>query len=296
MDRGGRQSGEGLEDSGAAATVISVLILTRNEERNLLRCLESVKWSDDVLVLDSYSTDRTVEIAKSAGARVIQRTFDDFAGQRNFGLRDGCLRHEWVLHLDADEVVTRALSDELRQVGQSGERDAYRLASRLMFRGTWLRHAGMYPTYQVRFGRKDCLSFVQVGHGQRETTPLERVGTLAQPLLHYSYSKGLDDWFARHNRYAAAEARQAFRERDERLLNWRGLFAGDPVRKRRALKQLASRMPFRPTLRFMYMYVLRGGWRDGAAGFTYCRLLALYEYMIVLKLRELHDLERGLQL
>ena len=178
MDSGGGQSGEGLEDSGAAATVISVLILTHNEERNIPRCLESVKWSDDVLVLDSYSTDHTVEIAKAAGARVIQRTFDDFAGQRNFGLRHGCLRHEWVLHLDADEVVTPGLSDELHRVVQSGGKDAYRLASRLMFRGTWLRHAGMYPTYQVRFGRRDRLSFVQVGHGQRETTPLERIGTL----------------------------------------------------------------------------------------------------------------------
>jgi glycosyltransferase involved in cell wall biosynthesis len=276
--------------------VISVLILTHNEERNLPRCLESVKWSDDVLVLDSYSTDRTVEIAKAAGIRVIQRTFDDFAGQRNFGLRHGCLRHEWVLHLDADEVVTPALFDELRQVGQSGEKDAYRLASCLMFRGRWLRHAGMYPTYQVRFGRKHRLSFVQVGHGQRETTPLERVGTLAQPLLHYSYSKGLDDWFAKHNRYATAEARQAFQERGERLLNWRGLFTRDAMRRHRALKQLTSRMPLRPTLRFVYMYVLRGGWRDGTAGFTYCRLLAFYEYMIVLKLRELHDLERGLTL
>ena len=106
----------------------------------------------------------------------------------------------------------------------------------------------------------------------------------------------MDDWFARHNRYATAEARQAFREREEGLRDWRGLFAGDVVRRRRALKQLSFRMPCRPTLRFIYMYVVRSGWRDGAAGFTYCRLLALYEYMIVLKLRELHDLELGLPL
>ena len=109
--------------------MISVLILTFNEEANLPRCLKSVAWSDDVLVVDSFSTDRTVEIAKKFGARVLEREFDHFAGQRNFGLDMGELRHDWVLHLDADEVVTEALRDEMIAVRQ-GSYHAYRVPSR----------------------------------------------------------------------------------------------------------------------------------------------------------------------
>ena len=270
---------------------VSVLILTFNEEDNLPRCLDSVAWADDVLVMDSFSTDRTLEIAAARGARVIQRKWDHFAGQRNYGLDHGGFRHEWVLHLDADEVVTPELRDELLRTAASAGQDAYRVASKMMLQGRWLRRAGMYPAYQVRFGHRDRLRFKMVGHGQRECLPPERVGTLAHPLVHYSFSKGYGDWFEKHNRYSTAEAIQALAEAESGERDWAGLISGDAVRRRRALKQLAARMPFRPTLRFLYMYVLRRGFLDGAAGYTYCRLLSTYEYMTVLKLRELRHRE-----
>jgi glycosyltransferase involved in cell wall biosynthesis len=266
---------------------ISVLILTLNEEENLPRCLDSVAWADDVLVVDSFSADRTVEVAESMGARVLQRSFDNFAGQRNFGLLEGGLRYDWVLHLDADEVVPPELRDELLAIVEHGDKDAYRVPSKMMLHGKWLRRAGMYPTYQVRFGRKESLSFVQVGHGQREALPPERIGTLENALVHYSFSKGLDDWFEKHNRYSTAEAVQALKEARDGGIDWSGLASGDGTRRRRALKSLAARMPFRPSLRFLYMYVFRLGFLDGAAGYTYCRLLAMYERMTVLKMKEL---------
>ncbi len=275
--------------------MISVLILTGNEEMNLPRCLDSVRWSDDVLVLDCFSTDRTVEIAEATGARVIQRRFDTFADQRNFGIRNGAMSHDWVLHLDADEVVTPALRDELQQIAASADKDAYRLASKMMFRGQWLRHAGMFPSYQVRFGRRDRLTFKQVGHGQREDIEPDRIGTLSEALLHFSFSKGLDEWFAKHNVYSAAEARHALLDTGVGL-NVAGIASGDPMERRRALKRLASRLPFRPTLRFLYMFLVRGGWRDGSAGYTYCQLLATYEKMIVLKSQELRALQRKVSL
>ena len=186
--------------------MISVLILTLNEAQNLPRCLESVAWSDDVLVVDSFSTDRTVELARSRGARVLQNRFEDFARQRNFGLREGKLKHDWVLHLDADEVVTPELQAELQALANRAEHDAYRVASKMMFQGRWLKRSGMYPSYQVRFGRRDRLKFQQVGHGQRESLATGSVGTLREPLLHHSFSKGLADWIERHNRYSTAEA------------------------------------------------------------------------------------------
>jgi glycosyltransferase involved in cell wall biosynthesis len=281
--------------SAVAATVpVSVLILTLNEELNIQACLSALRGFDDILVLDSFSTDRTVQIAEAMGARTHRRAFDNFAGQRNFALEQLGFKHEWVLHLDADEVLTAELRDEIQRAIQNPACDAYRVPSRLMFLGQWLRYSGMYPTYQVRLGRKDKLRFVQVGHGQRETLDPQRIGTLKNAYLHHSFSKGLPDWFERHNRYSTDEAREAVaRRQDGREIDWIGLASLEPTRRRRAFKDLSAVLPFRPLLRFLYMYVLRLGFLDGRAGWTYCRMLAIYEFMIVAKTREMMR-ERGL--
>jgi len=265
--------------------LISVLILTLDEEANIGDCLDSVSWADDVLVLDSGSTDRTVEIATARGARVMHRDFDDFARQRNYGLAHGDLAHDWVLHLDADERVTPALRDALHARAKAGAHDAYRVPSKLMLHGQWLKHAGMYPTYQIRFGRREALTFTQVGHGQRGDLPADAIGTLDEPLVHHAFSKGLDHWLDRHNRYSTDEARHALALRDGRGIDWAGLVATDAQRRRRALKDLSYRLPLRPLLRFLYVYVLRLGVLDGRAGFDYAKMLAVYEAMIDLKIR-----------
>jgi glycosyltransferase involved in cell wall biosynthesis len=257
-----------------------------NEEVNIGDCLDSVSWADDVLVLDSGSTDRTVEIAEGKGARVMHREFDDFASQRNYGLQEGDLQHEWVLHLDADERVTPELKKEILQTTSSTDKDAFRVPSKLIFQDQWLKHAGMYPTYQTRFGRREALSFTQVGHGQRGDLDPERLGTLEEPLLHYAFSKGIADWLERHNRYSTDEARHALQVRSDDV-DWSGLVSDDAQRRRRALKDLSYRLPFRPLLRFFYMYVGRLGVLDGRAGLDYCLLLAIYEYMTTLKMRRM---------
>lgn len=264
--------------------MISVLILTLNEEINIGDCLDSVAWADDVLVLDSGSEDRTVDIARSRGARVMHRAFDDFASQRNYGLEEGNLSHDWVLHLDADERVTPGLRDALQDKARHGERRAYRVPSKLIFQGRWLKHAGMYPTYQIRFGSRDALTFTQVGHGQRGSLPAEEVGTLDEPLLHYAFSKGISDWVRRHNRYSSDEAEHALKT-DVRSVGWANLVTGDVQARRRALKDLSYALPFRPLLRFLYVYLGRLGFLDGRPGFDYAVLLAFYEYLISLKRR-----------
>jgi glycosyltransferase involved in cell wall biosynthesis len=266
--------------------MISVIILTHNEETNIGRCLDSVSWSDDILVVDSFSEDRTVEISKRCGARVIQRAFDDFSSQRNFGSEQGNLKYEWMLHLDADEIVTPELRAEL-QGAALGDKDAYRVSSKLIFCGKFLRHAGLFPWYQVRFGRKQALRFKQVGHGQRETLGPSRIGTLKSSLLHFNFSKGLSDWIERHNRYSTAEAQQnvyGYTDDDVPILD---LLSAETDRRRRAAKRIFRRLPGRPTIRFIYMYLFRGGILDGKIGFTYCRLLAWYEWLVVQKEREI---------
>lgn len=273
--------------------MISVVILTLNEAANLPRCLTSVAWSDDVVVLDSGSTDATVEVAQALGARVLVRGFDSFAGQRNFAMEQAGFRHPWVLHLDADEVVTPALRDELLAIASAADArfPVYRLASKIIFMGRWLKHAGMYPAYQVRFGRGEALRFIDHGHGQREVQPPDQVGTLHQPLEHYNFSKGVNDWFARHLRYAEREARLMLVER-EQPLRLGQLFGRDATLRRRALKRLAARLPMRPWLRFFYAGILRGGFLDGVAGLRYARMLAIYQQFIDLNLQELRAPER----
>jgi glycosyltransferase involved in cell wall biosynthesis len=240
-------------------------------------------------VLDSFSTDQTVECAKSKGARVYQRAFDNFAGQRNHAIDHIEFRHDWVLHIDADEVVTEELAHEMALKIQDQQFAAYRIASKMMFMGKWLRFSGMYPCYQVRLGRKDRLRFEQVGHGQREIIEASQVGTLQAPYLHFGFSKGMADWLERHNRYSSDEAKNGVE-----LLRQGGgglgeVFTADPAARRRGLKRLSVRLPLRPFFRFVYMYVIRLGFLDGRAGFVYCRLLAMYEYWIVLKMRELNE-------
>lgn len=274
--------------SGAEVMPLSVLILTLNEADNIGKCIGALEWSDDIVLVDSFSTDSTVDDARALGARVYQRKFDNFANQRNFALEEISFKHEWVLHLDADELVTPALRDELRATIANPDFDAYRVPSMMMFLGKWLRYAGMYPSYQVRLGHLNALRFKQVGHGQRENLSSDQIGTLNNPYIHDCFSKGITEWIEKHNRYSSDEARHGIEQLRHGGIDWRGVFNHvDKTRRRRAIKGLVNRLPFRPSIRFVYMYVLRRGFLDGRAGFVYCRLLASYEYWIVLKMKEL---------
>lgn len=267
---------------------ISILIPTFNEEKNLPTCLAAIAWCDDIVVIDSFSTDGTVEIAEKFGVRVYQRQFDNFAGQRNFALTNFEFRHEWVFHLDADEIITDELKSEMEREIENAKVDAFRVPSKMIMLGKWLRFSGMYPAYQVRLGRVGVLRFKQVGHGQREDMNAGRIGTLRNPYLHYSFSKGFEGWFTKHNLYSTQEAVEGLMILGKKSIDWGGLFSIDaPTRRRRVLKDISVRLPFRPLLRFLYIYILRCGFLDGKAGLTYCLLMIIYEYMITLKMKEL---------
>lgn len=260
---------------------VSCLILTFNEAANIGLCLEALSWCDDILVLDSGSTDATVDIARSYGARILERPFDDFARQRNFGLDSGEFRHDWVLHLDADEIVTPEFVTDLNALNPQPGIDAYRIPAKTILFGRWLKHAGMYPVYQVRLGHRDRLRFIQVGHGQREKLAAERVAVFDEPYLHYSFSHGLFGWLTKHVRYARDEAALILEVR--KGANEEGGGA-DVTSRRRATKAKVARLPvvLRPFIRFLYIYGLKQGFRDGRAGFAYAFMLSVYEGMIVI--------------
>jgi glycosyltransferase involved in cell wall biosynthesis len=261
--------------------MFSVLILTLNEERNLPRCLGSVKEIDDVVVLDSGSTDRTEEIARHAGARIFRRRFDDFATQRNFAQQHIEFRHPWVFHLDADETMTPALARECSAAAMQ-QVEGFFVAPKMIFHGRWIRHCTDYPAYQARFVRAPEFRFVQVGHGQREA-PGQRLGTLSESYHHY-VPDDANEWLAKHRRYARDEAEERAHSRVAKGA-WRKLLASEPLERRRALKRFSHALPFRGSTRFVYQYLFRGGFLDGRPGFEYCRRLARYESLITQELR-----------
>ncbi|MFT4111760.1 glycosyltransferase family 2 protein [Silvibacterium sp.] len=267
--------------------MISVLILTKNEEQDLPGCLESVAWCDDVHVFDSMSTDRTEEIAVAHGAVFTQRLFDGYARQRNAALEELAFRHEWIFILDADERPTPELVAEMQRVATLTEAgvNGYRLRRRDFFMGTWLKHAQISPYYirLVRRGR---------AHYTREINEVLEVdgaiGDLAAPLDHYPFSKGIRHWIDKHNVYSTMEARVVADGLSLAQASWREAFFGRDFHSRRvAQKALFYRMPARPLLKWAYMMFARRAVLDGAAGVAYATLQSIYEYFIVLKTREI---------
>lgn len=266
----------------------STLILTFNEEDNLPRCLDSLADCTDVIVLDSYSSDRTVAIAESRGVRVFQRRFDTFAAQRNWAIDTVEFQNPWILHLDADECMTPALDAEIRDAVSRDEKSAYLVANKLIFMGRWIRHASMYPFYQARLLRLGESRFTQQGHGQVLEYASRGVGTLREPYIHYNFSRGVADWLARHNRYSADEARRLVDHRQPLSASLASLCgAATPEQRQQAFKRLADNVPLRPLVRFLYLYVWKLGFLDGQAGFDYCVLMSFFDYLTRLKAREL---------
>ncbi len=279
--------------------MISVLVLTRNEEQDLPGCLRSVNWSDDVWVLDSYSTDGTRAIAEAAGAHVIERVFDNWSAHQNWALANIAFRHPWVFYLDADERVSPELADSLRGVvteaadpnGVSNELApaspvAFEVQRRDFLRGTWLQHVQMSAFY-IRLFRPAHIRY------ERLVNPVTRVdgriGRLAGTLEHYPFSKGLAWWIGRHNDYSTKEAQQAISNRASESSPSLGdaLFSKDFAIRRKQQKLLFYRLPARPLLKFATLYILKRGFLDGRAGLEYAILQSIYEYFIVLKTREL---------
>jgi glycosyltransferase involved in cell wall biosynthesis len=271
----------------------SVLVLTFNESANIERCLASLKECDDIVVLDSFSTDDTLDLVSRYPARVHQRRFDSFAGQRNWAIRNLSFKHHWILHLDADECLTPELHEELLQVIARDEKSAYLIANKIVFMGRWIRRSSMFPHYQARLLRLGEAEFVQKGHGQTLGATTRGVGVLQHAYWHHNFSKGIADWVTRHNRYSTDEANRIHRDRgDVFTAVWQALTASTQEGKQQARKRLADAIPCRPLVRFVYLYLVRLGFLDGAPGFRYCILMSFYDYLVRLKVRELNERAR----
>lgn len=265
---------------------ISVLILTKNEQQDLPGCLQSVSWSDDIHVYDSVSTDATVEIATLFGATVTQRPFDNWAAHQNWGLANLVFKHPWVFYIDADERMTPELVQAVQAAASSpADKVAFRLHRRDFFMGTWLQHVQTSSLY-MRLFRPEKMRY------ERLVNPLSiadgAVGELSGYLDHFPFSKGVGHWVDRHNSYSRFEAEQIVSNRaNGEGFSWVKAFTAKDFHQRRYhQKELFYRLPCRPLVKFLLLYVAKRGFLDGRAGFTYAVLQAVYEYFIVLKVRE----------
>jgi glycosyltransferase involved in cell wall biosynthesis len=265
----------------------SVLIPTKNEERNLPTTLDRLGWVDEIIVFDSLSTDNTLAIAKNYGATVFQREFDNFADHKNWALDHLPFRNDWILILDADEQVPEDLEHEIRRICAAPPLfDAYAIARRIYVDGVWLRRAGKYPDYQIRLFRKGKARYERrIVHEHMVVDG--KTGVLRASLVHID-KKGARRYIERHNHYAEMEAVEAYIARHSPQ---QGQGSSPRGRlSRRQLKDFAYRyLPFRPALVFIYLYVFRLGFLMGHAGLKTCALRTFYEYMIDLYLEELED-------
>jgi glycosyltransferase involved in cell wall biosynthesis len=268
--------------------MISIIILTKNEARDLPGCLKSVAWSDDIVVYDSLSTDATNNIALQANARVVERQFDNWASHQNWGLKNISFRNPWVFYIDADERLTPEASRELQAIAAAPHSDtvAYRIQRRDFFQGRHLRHVQTSPWY-IRFFRPEFV------HYERLVNPITvvdgPVGNLRGYLDHYPFSKGIGHWINRHNNYSTFEAQQIIdNRRTGEPFSLKAAFLEKDFNNRRFhQKELFYRLPGRPVLKFVLLFLVKRGFLDGSPGFTYALLQSIYEIFIVLKVQEL---------
>ena len=274
---------------------ISILILTKNEQQDLPGCLQSVSWSDDVHVYDSGSTDDTAAIANRFGAKWTERTYGesklafggDESAHRNWGLQNIPFKHPWVFVIDADERMTPDLVCAVEAaIVSPGDQVAFRVQRRDFFLGTWLKHVQTSPLYMrlirpEKIRHERLINTASIADGP--------VGQVTGYLNHYPFSKGMGHWIDRHNSYSRFEAQQIINNRaaGEGFSLVKAFTSKDFHQRRYHQKELFYRLPCRPLVKFLLLYVAKRGFLDGRAGLTYAILQAVYEYFIVLKVREL---------
>ena len=276
---------------------ITALVATLNEEENLPGCLKSLTFCDRVVVLDSQSSDDTEKIAHEFGAELIQFPGTAVTGttKRTWLINSGVITTDWTLIVDADEVIDEELASALVGASRkSGGPDGYYLRFEVHFLGRVLRHGSMDQAFQLRFFRTGA------GNYERNELPwTERMGDVEvhervqidgdvgflEPAVQHDDYRGYANWIEKHNRYSTWEA--ALRRKNEShrpdRSALRQLFSTDAVRQRKALRRFSTVLVARPTLTFLWFYVVKSGWRDGYEGFLFCRARSNYEFDICVK-------------
>lgn len=266
---------------------LSAMILTFNEEDNIELCLKSlVDWVDEVFLLDSNSTDRTLQFAERYGCKVVQHAFEGHTKQRNWGLRNLPFTHEWVFALDADHRVMPELAQELQaEFGQlSGNYNGLYMKRRQIFRGRWIRHGAYYPKWQLKLFKHQKAACDEHEFDYRYYVE-GKLGYLKNDITEDNRKEGdMTFWVSKHNKFATETAEEQLKRRAG-ILQWQAkpnLF-GNPDERILWLKSRWYTMPLylRPFLYFGYRYFLRLGFLDGKQGFIFHFMQAFWFRLLV---------------
>jgi glycosyltransferase involved in cell wall biosynthesis len=244
---------------------LAVTVITLNEEMNIIPCLESARWADEIIVVDSGSTDRTVDFARQFTDRVLSVPWEGFGKTKNRAIE--AASSPWIFVLDADERITPSLRQEIEQIIQAdGPLDGYRVPRRNHFCGRFIKYLGWYPDYSIRLFRKAKGYFAE--REVHESVEIDgRVGTLQQPMLHYTYNS-ISDFVLRMDRYSMLAARELVR---------------------RGQRPLPGELVWRPFLTFLKLYFLQRGFLEGRDGYTLAFLYSTYNFLKYYKFRELRQ-------
>jgi glycosyltransferase involved in cell wall biosynthesis len=265
----------------------SIVILTYNSELSIAETLQSVaSLSDDIHVVDSFSKDGTVEIARKFGARIVEHAFESYGAQRNWAIDSLDFKHPWQLHLDADERLTPALFAAIAALPEDPAVNGFYLPRMMMFMGRAIRHGAMYPTWHMRlfrsgFGRCESRKYDQhfyVTEGATAQLKEDMIDDIRMPLT---------EWTFRHNRWADAEVEELTARQSEGRIEAR--LGGNPVERKRYLRRLYNDTPLfvRPFVLLFYRYILRLGFLDGVEGFIFYVLQTFwFRFLVDAKLFE----------
>ena len=274
---------------------ISIIIPIYNEADNLARCLESLGWADEIFVIDSNSIDGSQEIAQKHGAKLIQFKYNgNWPKKKNWALDNLSFKNDWVFIIDADEELVPEAEDEFREICTTNKHrfDGYFINRRFFFIGKWLKHA-YYPNWNLRLfkhrlGRYEKLTDLPTESGDVEIHEHiilnGKAGYLKSEMNHYAFPT-VEKFIEKHNRHSNWEARVAV----DRYLGVKsaGALQSKNIGWRRKLKAFSKHLPFRPFLRFFYIYIIQCGFLDGREGYCFARLHAFYEALCIYKTYEL---------
>jgi len=263
---------------------VSIFIITYNEEKNIKKCLDSVRWSNDIVILDSFSTDKTLSIATQfKNVRIFKKKFDDYSTQRNYGLKKIDFINSWVLIIDADETCSVELKMELLsdKIQNNSNTIVYSLRRKTFFANKWLKHNSMYNVWIERLIKPQHVSFYGVVHEKLKYNGLS--DKLSSDIEHYPFSKGIEDWISRRNRYSTLSAEYEINH--EYNIKIDNLFSKDPVKFRQFLNSIYKKLPLRWLIFFLYNFFIKLCFLDGYKGIYYVLLETFYEFITVLKIK-----------
>jgi glycosyltransferase involved in cell wall biosynthesis len=248
---------------------LTAIVPTFNNDKIIRRCLESVKWADELLVVDSFSTDKTLNICRDYGARILQHEYVNSALQKNWAIPQAT--HDWILLLDSDEELEPGFREEVIDLLRDppADLDGYRMARKNLIYGKWVKSCGIYPDPQVRLFRKKCRYVEREVHAHVDIAP-ERTGRMKHHLIHHDFT-GLDGYLVKFTRYMRYEVDQLVKE-------------GRCFRLRE--------ITLRPLYMFFWSYFYKQGFRDGIRGFLLSVLKAHYNFVMYMKLWEYEQTQK----